>query len=432
MSKIVIQNGRVIDPHNSIDTVCDLVISKGIITRIGQSTATERKGAEIIDATGKIVCPGLIDLHVHTREPGHEEEETVATVSAAAVAGGFTTICAMPNTHPPIDNDTQIQFVLQLSDRANLARVLPTGCITRGSEGVELTEMGMMRQAGAVAFTDDGRGVEDCRVMQRALQYSAMVGTVLMQHCQEPSLFGGSMNSGAVAPRLGLGGIPASCEEIMLERDLELIRRTGGKYHAQHLSTAGSVELVRAAKANGLPVTAEVTPHHLLLTDAACVEYDSIYKVNPPLRTIEDIEALRRGVADGTIDCLATDHAPHTEEEKELEFALAPFGMISLEAALGLYIKALVDTSLCNWPALISRMTCCPASIIGSDLGTLGVGRPADVTVIDPKKRWTVRKDKFLSKSRNCPYEGWKLKGRAIMTIVNGDIKFCLGKGCRE
>jgi len=226
--------------------------------------------------------------------------------------------------------------------------------------------------------------------------------------------------------RLGLGGIPASCEEIMLKRDLELVRRIGGKYHVQHVSTAGSVSLIRNAKSEGLPVTAEATAHHLLLTDAACMEFDPLYKVNPPLRTADDIEAIREGVADGTIDCLASDHAPHTQEEKELEFALAPFGIISLEVALGLYIKALIETSVCDWPMLIKRMTSNPAQAIGSQLGTLTVGRPADVTIIDPKKRWTVRLDQFSSKSRNCPYDGWKLKGRAIMTIVDGDIKYRL------
>jgi dihydroorotase len=286
--------------------------------------------------------------------------------------------------------------------------------------------MGMMQMAGAAAFTDDGKGVEDSLIMQRAMQYGSMIGAVLMQHCEDPSLFGGSMNSGAVAVRLGLGGIPSACEEIMLQRDLELVRRIGCRYHVQHVSSAGSMIMIRIAKAEGLPVTAEATPHHLLLTDAACVDYDTLYKVNPPLRTIEDVEAIRLGVADGTIDCLASDHAPHTCEEKDQEFALAPFGMISIEAALGLYAKALVESSMCDWPILIERMTANPARAIGSELGTLGVGSPADVTIIDPKKRWTVRVDKFESKSRNCPYDGWELTGRAITTIVDGEVKFRL------
>ncbi len=423
MSRIVIRNGRVIDPANELDNTCDVVIADGVIQNVGTSSGADRKGARVIDARDKIVSPGLIDIHVHAREPGHEEEETIATAAAAAAAGGFTSICAMPNTHPPIDNDTQVYYVKRQSNLAGMARVMPVGCITKMGEGRELAEMGMMRGAGAVAFTDDGKGVEDSKIMQRALQYASMLGTVLMQHCEDPGLFGGDMNSGAISVRLGLGGIPCSCEEIMLQRDLELLRKTGGQYHVQHVSARGSVVMIRNAKAEGLAVTAEATPHHLLLTDAACMGYDPNYKVNPPLRSVEDVEALREGVADGTIDCLASDHAPHTREEKEQEFAIAPFGMISLEAALGLYVKALIDTGLCDWPCLIERMTANPARIIGVDRGTLSIGRPADITIIDPKKRWTVNTSRFRSKSRNCPYEGWKLKGRAVMTIVEGDVK---------
>lgn len=424
MSKILIQNGRVIDPANRRDEVCDVVIADGAIQKVGQATKTDAKGAEILNATDKIVCPGLIDLHVHCREPGHEEEETIRSASAAAVAGGFTTICAMPNTHPPQDNDTAIQYVLQRSAEADLARVLPVGCITKGRQGKELAEMGLMFEAGAVAFTDDGEGLADTTTMQRALQYASMLGVPILQHCQDPSLFGGAMNSGPIAVRLGLGGIAASGEEIMLRRDLELLQRTGGRYHAMHISSAGSVELIRRAKAEGLPVTAEATPHHLLLSDAACMTYDSNFKMNPPLRTMEDIEALRAGVADGTIDCLASDHAPHSDEEKELEFALAPFGIISLDVALGLYAKALIDTKICDWPTLIARMTAGPGEVLGSETGTLGLGQAADVTIIDPKKRWTVRTNSFVSKARNCPYEGFKLKGRAVMTIVGGQVKY--------
>jgi dihydroorotase len=426
MNKILIQNGRVIDPANGLDAVCDVVLANGVIAKVGTATKANVRGAEIVDAKGKIVAPGLIDLHVHCREPGHEEEETIATAAAAAVAGGFTTICAMPNTHPPLDNETQILYVLQRSRQAGLARVLPVGCISRAGEGKELAEMGMMRDSGAVAFTDDGAGLADSKIMQRALQYASMLDAPIMQHCQEPSLFGGSMNSGPVAVRLGLGGIAASGEEIMLQRDLELVKYIPAKYHAQHLSSAGSVELLRQAKTEGLPVSGEATPHHLLLTDAACMSFDPNYKMNPPLRTSADVEALRAGVADGTIECLATDHAPHSKEEKELEFALAPFGIISLECALGLYVKALVKTRYCDWPTLIGRMTAGPARVLGSTLGTLRQGRDADVTIIDPKKRWTVRVDDFVSKARNCPYDGFKLTGRAVMTIVAGQIKFRL------
>jgi len=261
-------------------------------------------------------------------------------------------------------------------------------------------------------------------VMYRALQYAGLLNVPLMQHCQDPALAGGQMNSGAVAVRLGLGGIAASGEQIMLRRDLELVERAKTRYHVMHVSTAGSVELIRRAKAAGLPVTAEAAPHHLLLTEAACAGYDSVFKVNPPLRGASDVEAVRAGVADGTIDCLATDHAPQAAEEKELEFALAPFGMISLEVAVGLYAKALIETNLLDWPGLIAAMTVNPARVIGRGLGTLAVGAPADVTVIDPKKRFTVRSGKFRSKSRNCPYEGWKLKGKPVVTIVGGKIEY--------
>ncbi|GAI36509.1 unnamed protein product, partial [marine sediment metagenome] len=264
------------------------------------------------------------------------------------------------------------------------------------------------------AFSDDGDGVASTAVMYRALQYAGMLDVALMQHCQDNDLAGGAMNSGAVAVRLGLRGIAAAGEELMLQRDLVLAERTGARYHVQHVSSAWSVELIRQAKARGVRVTAEATPHHLLLTDAACAGFDPVYKVNPPLRTAADVSAVRAGVADGTIDCLATDHAPQSAEEKELEFALAPFGMISLECALGLYVKALIDTGLLDWPGLIARMTINPARVIRSDFGRLAVGAAADVTVIDPKKRWTVRAEKFRSKSRNCPYEGWKLKGKPV------------------
>jgi len=421
MIDILIKDGRVIDPASGRDETANVEVSGGFVTKIGRAGPKARR---TIDASGKIVCPGLIDVHVHCREPGHEEEETIATAAASAVAGGFTTICAMPNTHPPQDDETSILYVLQRMARAGKARVLPAGCITKNREGKELAEMGMMREAGAVAFTDDGTGVASSTVMQRALQYAKMIGVVIMQHCQDPDLFGGAMNSGAVAVRLGLPGMAASGEEIMLRRDLELVKRTGARYHAMHISSAGSVEIIRQAKAQGLPVTAEAAPHHLLLTDAACIGYDPNYKMNPPLRSASDVEALRQGVADGTIDCLATDHAPHAKEEKEMEFALAPFGIISMDCALALYAKALIHSGLMDWPEMLSRLTVKPAEIIAPTLGTLQVDAPADITIIDPSKRWTVNVNKFASKARNCPYHGWRLKSRAVATIVGGEVKY--------
>ncbi|MHC4294112.1 MAG: dihydroorotase [Planctomycetota bacterium] len=429
MNDILITNGRVIDPASGLDDVGDVGIAKGVISKIAAPGKIPRKGKSVVDAAGKIVCPGLIDIHVHSREPGHEGEESIATAAAAAVAGGFTTICAMPNTHPPTDGETAVQYVLERATRANLARVLPVGCITKNREGKELAEMGSMADAGAIAFSDDGDGVGSTSIMHRALQYTGMINRPILQHCQDTDLMSGDMNSGATAVRLGLSGIAASGEEIMLRRDLELVERTDARYHVMHVSSAGSVELIRQGKAAGLPITAEATPHHLLLTDAACMGYDPNYKINPPLRSASDVEALRGGFADGTIDTLATDHAPHAKEEKDLEFALAPFGIISLDCAVALYAKALIETKVCDWVHLIAAMTANPARIIDSDaarLGRLAVGGVADVTIIDPNKRWTVRVDSFASRSRNCPYDGWKLKGRPVMTIVGGEVKFKL------
>jgi dihydroorotase len=425
MNDILIKNGRVIDPANGMDCQADVAISKCKIVEV--SKKINKKARQIIDAKGKIVCPGLIDLHVHCREPGHEEEETIASAASAAVAGGFTTILAMPNTHPPIDDETTVLYVLQRGMRACKARVLPVGCITKGRDGKELAEMGSMLSAGAVAFSDDGDGVDSSVVMQRALQYAAMLSAPIMQHCQDSDLFTGVMNSGAVAVRLGLAGIASAGEQIMLQRDLELVARTGARYHVQHVSSAGSVELIRQAKAKGLSVSAEASPHHLLLTDAACMSYDPNYKVNPPLRSASDVEALRKGVADGTIDCLASDHAPHCREEKELEFALAPFGIISLDCALGLYVKALIQTGLLDWPGLIAKMTIFPANVISAPLGTLSAGAPADVTIIDPDEKWVVDVNKFASRSRNCPYNGWELSARATTTIVAGEVRHQIG-----
>lgn len=422
MADILIKNGRVIDPANGLNKKADVLIVAGRIAKVGRVT---EKAHRVIDAKGKIVCPGLIDMHVHCREPGHEEEETIATAAAAAVAGGFTTIVAMPNTHPVMDNEATVEFVIRQGEQADLARVLAAGAITKGREGKELAEMAAMVEAGAVAFTDDGNGVASSSTMQRALQYAGMFNMAIMQHCQDPDLgANGAMNAGPMAVRLGLTGCPSAGEEIMLQRDLSLLARTGGRYHVQHVSTAGSVEMIRLAKQRGLPVTAEATPHHLLLTDASCATYDPNYKMAPPLRSAKDVEAVRQGVADGTLDCLATDHAPHAAEEKELEFALAPNGIIGLEAAVGLYAKALVDTKLMDWPALIARMTTGPAGVIHATAGTLSIGAPADVTIIDPATSYTVDVSQWYSKSRNCPYDGWQLSARAVCTIVAGQVKF--------
>ncbi len=427
--QLIIRNGRVIDPANSIDTQCDVVVQGGVIADVGK--ADDRlvdAAARVVDAGGKLVVPGLIDIHVHFREPGDEEEETIASGSAAAVAAGFTSVVCMPNTNPVIENETDVEYIHRKGRQARQTHVYTMGAVTKGLAGVELAEMGMMSEAGAVGFTDDGNGVQDPGVMLRALKYSTMFDAVVAQHCQDDGFAGGGvMNAGYFSTILGLPGMDPLAEEAMLWRDIQLVRKvrsSGVRYHAQHLSTAGSVDLIRAAKADELPITCEVTPHHLLLTEESCSEYDTNYKVNPPLRTLLDVEALRRAVADGLVDALATDHAPHLQSEKELEFLTAPCGIASLECALGLYVRALVEPGLIGWPELIRLMTVGPAGVIGIDKGTLTKGRQADITIIDPNRRWEIDVHKFRSKSRNCPYDGWKVKAKVEKTIVQGEVRF--------
>ena len=424
MPTISIINGTLLDPARKTERRADLLIRDGKIAAIGADLGHADR---VINAAGKFVAPGLIDIHVHFREPGDEEEETVATGSAAAVAGGFTTVCCMPNTKPPLDNEGQVEFIRRQAERVGLANVLPIGAITKGRDGKELAEIGSMLQRGAIAFSDDGIGVADASVMRKALQYSRMFDALLTQHCEEPTLSGGAMHSGLVSATLGMPGIPAEAEQLMIARDLLLNRTIRCRYHVQHISTAGSVEIVRQAKRTGQAVTAEVAPHHLLLTDESCRTFDTHYKMNPPLRTAADVQACIEGVIDGTIDCLATDHAPHLQEEKELEFALAPFGIIGLECALALYARALVDPGHLSWLGLIERMTTRPAEIVRLQKGTLSEGADADITIIDPNLSWTIKVAQFASRSRNCPFDGWHVKGRATTTIVGGEVKWELG-----
>ena len=424
MSELVIKNGRIIDPANKIDQIGDILIRAGKIAQVGK-VDSQNKAQRVIDAAGLIVAPGLIDMHVHLREPGDEEEETIASGSAAAVAGGFTAVVCMPNTDPAIDNEATVDFVYRQAAVANQANVFPAGAITKGRQGKELAEIGQMIRGGAVAFTDDGNGVQNPAVMLRALQYASMFGKVVMEHCEDTALAGnGCMNSGYQATVLGLPGMNRLAEELMLYRDIQLARQAGARLHAQHISTAGSVDLIREAKRRGIKVTCEATPHHLLLTEDACSEYDPNYKMNPPLRAEEDVNALRAAVADGAIDCLVTDHAPHLSSEKELEFLQAPYGIISLDCALGLFAKALIEPGLIEWPRLIELLTAGPAAILGLPKGTLAPGADADLTIIDPSRRWTVDVSRFVSKSRNCPYHGWELPARAAYTIVSGQVKF--------
>ena len=423
MTALLISNGTILDPAQNIERAADLLIVDGKIAALGP--ALKAPAARVIDATGCYVTPGLIDIHVHLREPGQEAKETIATGSAAAVAGGFTTVCCMPNTDPALDSDTQIEFVYTQAARAGLCNVLPLGAITKARKGQELAEIALMHEAGAVGFSDDGVGVGSAAVMAKALQYIKMFDGVLSQHCEEPTLTGGPMNAGATALRLGLGGLPAAAEELMIARDLLLNARVSCRYHIQHISTAGAVELVRRAKKDGQSVTAEVSPHHLLLTDEACATYDTNTKMNPPLRTAKDVEACIQGVIDGTIDCLATDHAPHTREEKELELDKAPFGIVGLETALPLYVKALVEPGHLTWLQLIAKMSTIPARLMKiAGKGTLATGSIADVTVIDPKAQWTIDPTQFKSKGRNTPFGGWKVQGRAKATIVSGKVVY--------
>ena len=425
-NELLIKNGRVIDPVNGVDKICDILIVDEKIAEIGK---IEKAAETVIDATGMIVAPGLIDIHVHFREPGNEEEETIASGSAAAVAAGFTSVVCMPNTNPPIQNETDVEYIHRKGRQTRKTHVYTMGAITKNREGVELAEMGFMAEAGAVGFTDDGNGVQDPAVMLRAMKYAKMFDVVIAQHCQDNSYGGkGVMNAGYNSTVLGVPGMDKLAEEAMLWRDIQLLKKTNIRYHVQHISTAGSVELIRAAKAQSLPITCEVAPHHLLLTEECCRDVDTNYKVNPPLRTKKDIEALKQAIADGVVDALATDHAPHLQSEKDLEFLTAPFGIASLECALGLYVKALIDTKVLDWPGLISLMTVRPAGIIGIDKGSLGKNKQGDVTIIDPDGEYEIDVNKFRSKSSNCPYHGWKVHGRVEKTIVGGEIRYSAGE----
>lgn len=418
---LLIRGGRVIDPSQEIDESLDVAIVDGKIAAVGKRLGAAA-GREI-DASGQIVAPGLIDMHVHLREPGFEDKETIESGTAAAAAGGFTAVACMPNTDPPLDNDSQIEFVLRQAARCAKTRVYPIGALTKRREGKELAEIGLMVNAGAVAFSDDGCGVADAGVCLRAMSYVSMFDKLFIQHCEEATLVGrGCMNGGVVATRLGLPGIPAIAETIMAQRDVLLARQASVRYHVAHISATGTVDVVRVAKREGLRVTTEVCPHHLLLTDDAVESYDPNLKMNPPLRTKKDVVALLDGVRDGTIDCLVTDHAPHSHQEKELGFQEAPFGIIGLETSLALFIKALIEPKVLDWPRLIAAMSTRPASLLGVPGGTLKVGAAADVTIIDPAVEWTIDAETMCSKSRNTPFNGWKVRGRATQTLIDGRV----------
>lgn len=416
---IRIKGGRVIDPANGIDRKADVYIDGG---RIVKPSSARGKRATVIEAKGKLVAPGLIDMHVHLREPGHEYKETIASGCEAAAAGGFTSIVCMPNTNPVCDNASIVEFMISQAGRANGVSVYPMAAITKGLKGEELAEIGDMLKAGAVAITDDGSGLMNAALMRSALEYALNFGITVCAHPEDHNLSrGGAMHEGEMSTRLGLQGIPAIAESIMIGRDIQLCEFTGSRYHVQHISTKESIELVRQAKRRNLAVTCEAAPHHWSLNDTALEGFDSNFKMNPPLRSAEHVRAVRRGFKDGAIDIIATDHAPHTELEKDIEFDQALNGIIGLETALPLALD-LVRDNLLDLPGLIAKMTVNPARVLGIQKGTLSIGAEADVTVIDPDLEWTYTVDKVLSKSRNSPWLGEKLKGRAVVTIAKGKI----------
>lgn len=424
--KLLVKGGRVVDPAAGLDGVRDLLIENGKIAALRQRISD--KGAEVINARGKVVCPGLIDMHTHLREPGREDEETIETGTRAAAAGGFTSLACMANTTPVIDNQGTVEFIYSQARRTGVVNVYPIGSVTKGLRGEELSEIGELKHSGVVAISDDGEPVRNSEVMRRALEYAKMFNLPLISHCEDKSLSAeGVMNEGYVSTLLGLAGIPREAEEVMVARDISLAHLAGGHIHIAHISTAKSVELVRQAKANGIRVTCETAPHYFSLTDEAVRSFDTNTKMNPPLRKVEDVEAIVEGLKDGTIDVIATDHAPHTVVEKEVEYNLAPFGIIGLETALPLVLKLVEEDSLTLTDA-IAKMSIRPAEILGIGKGTLSLGADADVTIIDLNREIAVSPEEFQSKSRNSPFIGWKLKGVAVAIVVGGSIVMKDGK----
>lgn len=418
---ILIKNGRVLDPANQVDDKLDLLVSDGKIVKFGKTGSFSANDAQVIDAANRLVVPGLIDMHVHLREPGFEYKETIATGTAAAKAGGFTSVCCMPNTNPVNDNRSITEFILSQARNAS-ARVYPIGAITRGSMGEDLAEMGELHAAGCFALSDDGKPVMNASIMRRALEYSKIFDLLIIAHCEDVSLAAkGVMNEGAISTELGLRGISRAAEDVMTGRDLLLAELTGGRLHIAHVSTAGSVRMIREAKSRGVKVTAETCPHYFTLTDEAVRGYNTMAKMNPPLRTAADVAAIKQGLKDGTIDVIVTDHAPHSMDEKAGEFDYAPFGIVGLETSLGLTLT-LVSEGVLSLSEAIGKLSAKPAAVLKIDKGTLALGSDADITIIDPDLTWTVDSTQFKSRSRNTPFNGWKLKGKAVQTIVGGKL----------
>jgi dihydroorotase len=427
---LLIRGGHIIDPSQGIDQVGDLLIAEGKIVQVGGTVISSK--AQNLDATGLVICPGFIDLHCHLREPGFEDKETIATGTKAAAIGGFTTVCCMANTKPPLDTSTVVDWVKRKASKDSLVVVLPIGCITKGRKGEELTDMAGLAEAGVVAFSDDGNPMASSQLMRRAMEYSRDLGLPIIDHCEDKTLSdNGIINEGQISAKLGLKGIPAAAEEVMVARDLILAKLTKARLHIAHVSTKGSVELIRRARKEGIPVTAEVTPHHLTLTEERIAgespnkSFDTNAKVNPPLRTKEDVQVLIKGLKDGVIDAIATDHAPHTLADKNCGLELAAFGISGFETALGC-LMSLVHQGEISLTQLISKLTCEPAKVIGrnDELGTLKTGAPANITILDPDREWIVNSRNFASKGKNTPYNGYQFKGKVMAAIANGKIAY--------
>jgi dihydroorotase len=423
-SDLVLTGGKIIDPKTGYIGAGTIHIADGKIEKVEKRKKLGKSGKNIVNLEGFYLCPGFIDMHVHLREPGREDEETIISGTDAAVAGGFTAVACMPNTDPALDSAEAIKFVIEKALFAK-AKVYPVGAMTVGRKGETLAPMREMKDTGAVAFSDDGSGLQNNELMRRALEYAKSSGAVIISHCEFNDLVAnGVMNEGYVSSKIGLRGIPSVAEELMAARDIMLAEYTGGRVHIAHVSTAGTVELIRRAKKAGIQATAEATPHHFTLTDDLLESYDTHLKVNPPIRTRRDVEAIKKGLREGVIDAIASDHAPHSLEEKELEFDYAPFGMIGLETSIGLTATELVKGGALGWLQIVRAMSTAPAEILRVPGGNLEIGGPADFTVIDPNLEWTVRTDELRSLSKNSPFIGRKLQGKAVMTIVDGRIVF--------
>ena len=420
--KLLIKNGHVIDPANGIDEVTNIFVENGVISEVGVDKDLDGLDIEIIDASGKIVTPGLVDMHVHLREPGQEYKEDIETGTRAAVCGGVTSVACMPNTDPVCDNETVVTYIKKRAEEVGYANVFPVGAISKGLEGKLLAEIGEMAFAGAVAVSDDGRPVENSGLMRRAIEYAKMFDVIVISHCEDPALGEGDMNEGAVATAMGLRGISPAAEEAMAARDILVAEAIGGRVHIAHISTRGTVELIREAKKRGVKVTCETCPHYFALTEEACMGFNTNAKMNPPLRTADDVAAIKEGLADGTIDCIVTDHAPHHPDEKQCEFGYAKNGIVGLETSLGLGIKCLVNEGVLTMSQLIEKMSVNPARILGIAKGSLAVGQAADITIFDPDKPWTVDITKLHSKGKNSPYDGFELFGKPEYVIVNGEV----------